>query len=412
MRPSPFDQPSKKSGLYEAPLYGRPGSRDPRDSYTFEVFPARPDEDVSDWSRIPRDNDDYDPDAIGFDISAANEGTDYVLTISTSDRPRLQWYSRNQFQTRFLYDPLDPPRPQGVDAEEWQEYAANRVQDQTESTMRLTQDRQTLLKRIARLWNGHEVCDVHLLADQCPTISHLSADIDENTLKRLYYNTDLGRETLLAFGDADWFDVTPGFLKSTTVFRKRAWYDLNTKAQTLIKERDEFPNLRGDQYGGLVHRITIGLVCLHDNIRGWNSDSYHDWKGYTIDAIANDQQGQGHAREVLTEHNNYELYRKTYRKMQKLDQHGVTTKAVFDSRETAYHVFNHWHRKGLGELPNGTFDSEYCVKDGQDAIEDAYQSKQHEWAIPDWTTTWKLKEKTLGPDGPELSRDEILSLNW
>jgi hypothetical protein len=137
-----------------------------------------------------------------------------------------------------------------------------------------------------------------------------------------------------------------------------------------------------------------------------------NWKGYTIDAIANDQQGQAYAREVLTKHNNRPLYRDTYQKMQKLDQHGVTTKAVFDSRETAYHVFNIWHREGLGELPNGTFDSNYSVEDGQDAIEEAYQSDQHDWAIPDWTTTWKLKEKTLGPNGPELNRNEIISLDW
>jgi len=218
MRLSPFDPLSKDSWLHEVPLYGRPGLPDPRGSCTFEVFPGRSGEDVSNWSRISRDNDECDWNVIGFDIPEANSGTDYVLMVTTFDRPRLQWYSRSQFQDRFLYDPLDPPRPQGVDPNRWEEYAENRVQGQTESTVSLTSDREALLKRIARLWNGEEVCDVHLLADQCPTISNLTADLDENTLKRLYYNTDLGRETLLAFGDADWFDVTPRFLKSTTVF--------------------------------------------------------------------------------------------------------------------------------------------------------------------------------------------------
>lgn len=85
---------------------------------------------------------------------------------------------------------------------------------------------------------------------------------------------------------------------------------------------------------------------------------------------------------------------------------------VFDNRDTAYDVFNHWHRQGLGELPNGTFDSNYCVEDGRELIDEAYRSDQYEWAIADWTTTWKLKQKTLGPDGPELSRDQILSVNW
>ena len=98
--------------------------------------------------------------------------------------------------------------------------------------------------------------------------------------------------------------------------------------------------------------------------------------------------------------------------MKELDQHGVVTKAVFDSRDTAYDVFNHWHRQGLGELPNGTFDSEYSVEKGGEFIAKAYQSDRHDWVIPDWTTTWKRKQKTLGPNGPEISRDEALSLDW
>lgn len=412
MRLSPFDRPSTHSWLDEAPLYGRPGLRDPRGSCTFEVFPTRAGEDVSNWIPIPRNDDDYDPTAIGFDIPNANSGTDYVLIATEFDRPRLQWYSRSQFKNRFLHDPLDPPRPRRVDAEDWKEYAENRVRGRNDPTMRLTPDRCTLVNRSARLWNGEKVCDVHLLADQCPTISDLTADLDENTLKRLYYNTNLGRDILLAFGDADWFDVTPGFLKSSTVFRKRAWYDLTQKGRTLINEHEDFPDLHGDPNEGLVHRITVGLVCLRDQIRGWKSYPYADWKGYTIDAAANDQQGRPYAREVLTEHHNWQLYRKTYRKMQKLNQHGIKPIAVFDGRDTAYAVFNHWHRRGLGELPNGTFDSEYSVENGQEIIKDAYQSDQHDWAISDWTTTWKLKEKTLGPNGPELSRNEILSLDW
>ena len=276
MRLSPFDRLSKDSWLREAPLYGRPGPRDPQGRCTFDVFPVSSDEDVSNWSRISRDKDECNWNVIGFDIPVANDGTDYVLMVTTSDGPRLQWYSRSKFKDWFLYDPLDPPRPQGVDPNRWE----------------------ALLKRIARLWNGEEVCDVHLLADQCPTISDLTTDLDENPLKRLYYNTDLGRETLLAFGDADWFEGTTGFLKSTAVFRKQAWYDLTQKGRTLINGHEDFPDLHGDPNEGLVHRITVGLVCLRDQIRGWNSYPYQEWEGYTIDAAANDQQGRPHARDT------------------------------------------------------------------------------------------------------------------
>jgi len=66
--------------------------------------------------------------------------------------------------------------------------------------------------------------------------------------------------------------------------------------------------------------------------------------------------------------NNWDLYRKTYKKMKKLHEVGVTPIAVFDSRETAYKVFNHWHRHGLAGMPNGTFNSDYSVKKGRELI--------------------------------------------
>ncbi|WP_340099089.1 hypothetical protein [Salinibaculum salinum] len=367
---------------------------------------------MRDWSRIPRDDTEYDPSNAGFDIPKATSGTDYVLMVNTFDRPRLQWYSRGQFKDRFLCDPLNPPRPQGVDPDQWSEQAEDRIRGSTSATVTLNEDAKTLLNRIARLWNGHEVCDVHLLADQCPTISQLSADLDNDDLKQLYYNTNLGRETLLAFGTADWFEDTTRFLKPTSVFRKRAWYDLTQKGRLLINGKDEFPNLRGDPYEGLVHRITVALACLHDQIRQRKTSSYHDWKNYTIDAIAKDQHGQSYANEILTNHNNLKLYRKTYRKMEELHTKGIKPVAIFDSRETAYKVFNHWHRKGLAELPNGPFNSEFSIKKGKEITTEAYHSNQLDWVISDWTTTWTLKQNTLGPNGPDLSREQILSFNW
>ena len=120
MRLSLFDRLSKDSWLREAPLYGRPGPRDPQGRCTFDVFPVSSDEDVSNWSRILRDKDECNWNVIGFDIPVASDGTDYVLMVTTSDGPRLQWYSRSQFKDRFLYDPLDPPRPQGVDPNRWE----------------------------------------------------------------------------------------------------------------------------------------------------------------------------------------------------------------------------------------------------------------------------------------------------
>ena len=415
MRLSPFEATITDSWPHEAPLYGRrPEYCHPNDRYTFEVFPARPDadEELDGYHWIPRDAKEYEQQSVDFDISKANSGTEYVLVVMTGDRPRLRWYTRSQFESRFLYDPLNPPRPRGVDPKKWKDYAEDQVAGRSEATVRLNEDRQTLLRRIAQLWNGEVVCGVHLLADSCPSIKQLTTDLNEETLNRLYYNTNLSRNVILAFGDADWFEKTDGFLKPTHVFRKQVWYDLNQKARLLINGRNEFPSLRGDPYEGLVHRITVGLVRLHDELRGWNSASYYNWDNYVIDVFGRDRNRQSYAREILTEHHNWKLYRKTYRKLETLNQHGVKPIAVFDSRETAYAVFNHWHRSGLAELPNGPFNSDYSIDEGRNQIAKAYQSDCYDWAVADWTTTWKLKQKTLGPDGPEPDRERVISLNW
>lgn len=409
MRLSPFEAAYDDHWLNDAPLYGRPGLRNPRGSYSFEVFPARTDDDLSRCHLIPRNEEECDWSAIGFEIPKATAFNNHVLMINTYDRPRLQWYTPEEFEKRYLYDPRDPPRPRGVRPKTWE----RRVSESFDPSVRITEDRRTLLRRITRLWNGDVVCGVHLLADRCPTIKHITHDLDETELNRLYYNTRLGHDTLLAFSDADWFETTTGFLKSTTLFRKQAWYDLNDKARTHINESEEYPTLHGDPHEGLTHRVTVGLVRLHDTIRGWNGASYYDWNGYTIDALTNDQRGQSIAREVLTGHNNWKLHRATYRKLRELDRQGAKPIVVFDTRRTAYRVFNHWHNwDGLGNLPNGTFGSEFSISAGRDRIQDAYDSDEHDWAVADWTTTWRLKQDTLGADAPELTRDQITSVNW
>ena len=413
MQLNPFESRiNEDSWPHKAPLYGRCGLRDPRGRCTFEVFPVRPGEDVSGYQEIPRDIEQHDPESIGFDISNAESRTEYVLIIDTYDRPTLKWYSQKQFRKRFGYDPLDPPRPIGIRPREWRKFAEKRVRGKTESTVRLDADKKTLLKRIAGLWNGDVVCGVHLLADRCPSIRQIASDLEEESLNRLYYDTDLDRDVVLAFGDADWFQETNRFLKPTTVFRKQVWYDLNPKARSLINHRSEFPDLTGDPYEGLVHRITVGLVTLFDKHPDWEMSPYHNLDNYVIDVFGLDSDDQANAYEILTEHHNWKLYRKTYRKMKSLNNRGIKPIAVFDSRETAYMVFNHWHREGLGELPNGPFESEYSVKNGRKQITEAYQSDRFDWAVADWTTTWKIKQKALGSDGPKFNRDQIVSLDW
>jgi len=415
MRLSPFDDSNDDKWLHSAPLYGkRVTYTHPSDPHTFKLFPARngADEDLDGYQRIPRDAKEYEQKSINFDIPNANSGEEYFQIIITGDRPQIQWYSRSEFETRFLYDPLDPPCPRGADPKIWKRNAKKRARKQTESYINLNRDCGELLQRIARLWNGEEVCGVHLLADNVPSIEQLTDDLDEEKLKDLYYNTNLGHNVILAFGDADWFKTTERFLKPKYLFRKQVWYDITQKFRDLMNNGGYKPSLKGDPYEGLVHRVTVGLVNLHDAHRGWDSRSYHHKEDYVIDVLGKDDNEQVYAREILTEHHNWELYRKTYRKMEYLDQKGVKPIAVFDSRETAYAVFNHWHRKGPAELPNGPFNSNYSIDAGRKQIKQAYQSDCYHWVVADWTTTWKLKQKTLGPEGPELDRDLIVSLDW
>lgn len=415
MRLSPFEPPVDDSWLPGVDLYGgRIEPPQPHDPFTFEVIPVPSGADPPfDWyQRIPREMDEYEEQPIEFNIPDANTSEDYVQMITAGEQPRLRWYSRSQFKTRFQYDPLNPPRPTGVDPDHWKTQAKTRLKSKPDPTVTLNDDRRTLLQRIARLWNGEVVCGVHLLADHCPRITELTTDLNEDTLNRLYYNTDLGKHVILAFNDADWFNRPNAFLKPNTLLRKQAWYDLGQKGRTLINGRNDLPNLHGDPHEGLVHRVTTGLVRLHDELRDWHSTSYRPWQDYVIDVLGTDQDGQVYAREVMTEHHNWKLYRKTYWKLKTLNEHDVKPVAVFDSRETAYTVFNHWLRAGIAELPNGTFDSDFNISDGQEETEDAYENDAYDWPVADWTTTWKLKEKTLESTDPALTRNQIVSLDW
>lgn len=85
---------------------------------------------------------------------------------------------------------------------------------------------------------------------------------------------------------------------------------------------------------------------------------------------------------------------------------------VFDSRKTAYRIFNHWHKKGLGQLPRGPFNSDFKIADGQKQIRQAYQAQEHDWAVSDWETTTTLWRNTLGRDGPGIDAGRVTSISW
>ncbi|QKY19661.1 hypothetical protein B4589_004425 [Halolamina sp. CBA1230] len=408
MRLSPFNRnPDSEDWFVDAPLYGGEGY-----DITYEIMPMRSDEDVSNYDRIPRNGDDLDKEELAFDFSSAMRGSDYVEVYSSFDRPSIKWYSRSEFKAEFRYDPLNPPKPQDVDETEWEQLHERRIAGSAEPTIHDTEDRVIFLDRIARLWNGESVCGVHLLWDQCPAVTDLTADLDHDDLNHLYYNTNLGWEIILTFADADWFDYSSGFLKSTTLLRKPVWYDLTQAGRTRINNDDDLPDLHGDLNEGLTHRVTVGLTVLDELIAGHEVQPYAELDAGVVDVVSKDAAGRRYAIEILTDHHGWGNYEQTYRKLRELFNKGFQPIVVFDTRATAYKVFNYWLRERLAELPNGTFDSDYSISKGREQIQAAYNDSNTAWIVSDWSTTWRKWEDTLGPNGPELTREQILSINW
>jgi len=411
---SPLKHPSQQDNQWveDAPLYGRSGYSGITDDCTYEVFPVHPDENVSEYERIPRDADEYQNQSTEFDIIQADKNKEYFRVIIVPDRPRIQWFSRENFKSRFCHDPLNPPRPRGIDKEEWKKYNRNRVKSpEFEYSIEAGTDAFELLRRIGKLWNGHVVQGKHLLWDKCPSVTELADGLDIADLHQLFHYPHLEYVVILAFEDADWFDLPDGYLKPTNIFRKRVWYDLEERGRVLLNKHHSLPSLNGDPHEGLVHRITVGLVALRSECRDWEHAAYYSTGDSVVDAVARDDAGQRYVYEVMTDHHNWELHRRTYRKMADFDRQNIKPVAIFDSRDTAYRFFNHMHKKSLGTLPNGTFNSDYSIPNGRAAIQTAYE-EQSDWRIADWTTTVKLYQNTLGQNGPELNRADVVSLNW
>jgi hypothetical protein len=180
----------------------------------------------------------------------------------------------------------------------------------------------------------------------------------------------------------------------------------------LIHRHPALPDLTGDLNEGLTHRVTVGLAALREVSRDRKVGTYYDIEEYTVDVLSQDENGQLYAAEVMTGHNNQELHKDTYRKLWRLSKADIIPHAIFDSRETAYDVFNLWHRHGVAELPRGEFESDFSIPEGRNAIQDAYQDDRCQWIIPDWSTTTTLWRGTLGSDNPGINRNTVLSTDW
>lgn len=414
MRLSPSDEGGPDDDrLVNAPLYEQPSWKSECD-----IILEKPGEEFDPDARVARPSEDIETPVPEFDIQAAEKSTEYVRVMEASPRLRVRWLTQDQFKEQTGYRLDDPPRPQGVPEDEWKDDWQKRLTGRGgQPSITLNSDIEIYLTRFARLWNGEEICGVHLLKDKCPSVDVLTADLDETRLERLYFDNrlamtrDASRKLWLAFGKFDWFPYTP-YYTDTYILRKRVWYNPTKRVKTLVNENPRFPTLTGDQYERLPHRFTVGLGALWRTLEGDKVTTYYDHHGYNIDIAATSQNGTRRAIEVITGHNGVRHNRTTYLKLKNLHRRGITPTLLFDERETAYDAMSDWHTSGIAELPNGTYDSHPNIPTGRDQIKDAYNDDDFDWIIADWHTTDSLWRETLGKDGPANAADVALSLTW
>ena len=186
-----------------------------------------------------------------------------------------------------------------------------------------------------------------------------------------------------------------------------------TYKKRLINSRQELPDLNGDPRERLKHRVGVGLATLDQTYLDGKIATYEDGIGYSFDVIRADPDNDELILiEVITDHNNNKLHRDTYRKLKNAHQKlGATPICVFDKRSTAYRVLNYWHKRGLGTLPNGTFDSQYNLKTGRRRIQNAF-AESEDWIIQDWLTFSQLWRYYDGEKSRREIENKLESVNW
>lgn len=374
------------------------------------------------------DPNDDDPDSDVWPLEGYDPGypapTWKLIRISNSyPAPHVAWVTEEYLEALYGYNPVRqslrvdelPPweQPDTLTRHDTVDAVAT-----NESTlpMELTSDRHEALTRIARLWNGDVVRGQHLLRDKIPSWNAILGDLNQDELKRLVVDPEYDYDLHDAFGHHPWFTKNASvYTAPKRILRKKVWYSPTLKGRTLINRRDDIPSLHGDPNEGLPHRVAVGLARLRERNHDHIVNTYYDLEGYTIDVISKDNADNADnlwVGEVLTGHHNRKLNRRTYRKLDYCESKGATPYLVFDSRETAYRVFNHLHNHDTvdAHLPDGPFNSDMNIDKGQRRIKNAYQAG--DWSIPTWTTTSALWSETLGDTDTTIHPDIILSTNW
>lgn len=383
----------------------------------------KPKSQPADFGDFEPNPDDPDPDVWplkGLDPGYPAEVDELFLIQNSFPAPHIAWVTEEYLEARYGYNPVRqevefeeiPPwhLPENANDDGTVEVVAT---NDYEVSLELTADRKEALTRLARLWNGETVHGHHLLLDKCPNWTDIFGDLNQDELRRLVVDPDATPELAAAFGEYDWYTEDQSVsMTPTRILRKKIWYAPTQRCRTLINKHSAFPDLHGDLNEGLVHRFTVGLTALREVCFGRKISTYHDLDGYKIDILSQDDDDQLYAGEMMTGHHNWKLHRRTYEKLRDLNRRGIIPYVVFDSRKTAYKIFNHWNNKNLAQLPRGQFNSDFRIADGRKRIQEAYEDDRYDWAVSDWTTTASLWRNTLGPDGPEIDPGRVTSYSW
>ena len=367
----------------------------------------------------------HDPDPDVWPIEQVDPGypadvDDLILLSNSFPAPHVAWVTEEYLEARYGYSPVR----QEVKVEELPSWACPKgksgtdtveilATNETANSMRLTNDRVEAFRRLARLWNGEVVRGHHLLLDKCPDWMEIFGDLDQDELRRFVVDPTVNLEFAEAFGEHNWYELEQDvYTKPEWLVGKKVWYAPTQRGRTLINKTANVPDLNGDPNEGLTHRFSVGLAMIWQLLEDRRIGTYKQDNNNVVDIVSTDGDGNYYVGEIMTGHHNWKLHRRTHQKMRRLHERGIVPYVVFDSRETAYRIFNHWQNRGLCELPGGNFNSEFRISKGQEKARTAYKSEEFDWIVSDWTTTSKLWEKTLGPDGPQINTEQIKSISW
>ncbi|WP_439028077.1 hypothetical protein [Haloarchaeobius sp. DT45] len=325
--------------------------------------------------------------------------------IRKHPEPEVKWLSPREFKREFGYVP-------GQLEETVRDEVLERILEGRRLT--ITEDRLEAFRRVAALWNGGCVGpqNVHLLVDRIPSWDEVFAGLSMDELEAFRPEVKrLDEELIDAFGDQDWFEPElrqRGWMKTSYIGGLRARYDIEERARTLINERNDLPDLRGDPFEGLPHRVAVGLEAVRATyLNGHEVETYPQFRGYTPDLLKRTPDGRILVTEVLIDHHNNQLYRDTYAKLVSLDKAAVL---VFDTRDTARRVLNHWE-SWEADVPGAPFGSALRMDWVRQKFSEAADDPSQDWLVKDVLTIkqlWGYLSTVLEHRSPQ----EIMTHFW